>query len=96
MQYHAIHQWVRQRIEITTLVAALTAAAAIWGFVSLAGEVVEGDTKGLDTDILLWFRSATDPQDPLGPGWLDEFGRDMTALGGTGILVILTQFVKKK
>lgn len=92
MQYHAIHQWVRQRIEITTLVAALTAAAAIWGFVSLAGEVVEGDTKGLDTDILLWFRSATDPQDPLGPGWMEEFGRDMTALGGTGVLVMLTLF----
>ncbi|MBO0661165.1 phosphatase PAP2 family protein [Jiella sp. MQZ9-1] len=82
-----------QRVEIWTLIGALVAAAAIWAFVSIAGEVVEGDTKGLDREILLSLRSASDPSDPIGPRWLEELGRDVTALGGTGILIMITTFV---
>ena len=85
--------WLLDRIAISTLVAALIVAAGVWGFVSLAGEVVEGDTTGFDTEILLSMRSAADPSDPLGPRWLEELGRDVTALGGTGVLVMLTVFV---
>lgn len=85
--------WVLKRVAISTLIAALIVAAAIWGFVSLAGEVVEGDTKGFDHEILLSLRNPADPSDPLGARWVEEFGRDMTALGGTGVLVMLTVFV---
>ena len=82
-----------QKIEIWTLIGALFTAAAIWTFVSIAGEVVEGDTKGLDREILLALRSSTDISDPVGPRWMEEMGRDITALGGTGILIMLTSFV---
>ena len=92
-QAKAIWAHLRSRIEITTLAVALIAAGAIWGFVSLAGEVVEGDTTGFDTEILLSMRAPGDLSDPLGPPWLEELGRDMTALGGTGILVMITVFV---
>ncbi|NDW06632.1 phosphatase PAP2 family protein [Jiella pacifica] len=85
--------WLWQKVEIWTLVGALLTAAAIWTFVSIAGEVVEGDTKGFDRDILLSLRSSTDVSDPIGPRWVEEFGRDVTALGGTGILIMLTAFV---
>ncbi|MBO0905276.1 phosphatase PAP2 family protein [Jiella sonneratiae] len=92
--------WIRQlslrlwsKVELWTLIGALLAAGAIWAFVALAGEVVEGDTKGLDRTILLALRSSTDPSDPVGPRWLEEFGRDVTALGGTGILIMITTFV---
>ena len=82
-----------QKVEIWTLIGALIIAGAIWAFVSIAGEVVEGDTQGFDRDILLSLRSAGDPSDPIGPRWLEELGRDVTALGGTGILIMLTTFV---
>ncbi|MBP0614303.1 phosphatase PAP2 family protein [Jiella mangrovi] len=85
--------WLWQRVEIWTLLGALLIAGAIWAFVSIAGEVVEGDTKGLDREILLSLRSASDVSDPIGPRWLEEFGRDVTALGGTGILIMITTFV---
>ncbi|MEH6719064.1 MAG: phosphatase PAP2 family protein [Aurantimonas endophytica] len=88
-----LRYWIKTRVEITTLVAALIVAAAVWAFVSIGGEVLEGDAKGLDTEILLSLRSATDPSDPLGPRWFEEFGRDMTALGGNGVLIMLTCFV---
>ncbi|MEX6504952.1 phosphatase PAP2 family protein [Jiella sp. M17.18] len=85
--------WITGRIEITTLVVALITAAAVWAFVALAGEVVEGDTKAFDTTILLAFRNPADPSDPFGPPWLEELGRDMTALGGTGVMIMITVFV---
>ena len=85
--------WVRQRIELSTLVGALLVAAGVWAFVALAGEVLEGDTKGLDTAILLFLRNPADLTDPIGPPWVEEIGRDMTALGGTGTLILLTVFV---
>ncbi len=85
--------WLLKRVAISTLVAALLVAAAIWGFMSLAGEVVEGDTKGFDQEILLSLRNPADPSDPLGARWVEELGRDITALGGTGVLAMLTVFV---
>jgi len=90
---HQATLFLWQRIEIWTLIGALLVAGAIWTFVSLAGEVIEGDTRALDTDILLAFRVASDTSDPLGPRWLEEFGRDVTALGSVGILVMITAFV---
>jgi undecaprenyl-diphosphatase len=85
--------WIKTRVEITTLVAALIVISAIWAFVSIAGEVLEGDVHGFDAEILLSLRSAADASDPIGPHWFEELGRDMTALGGNGVLIMLTCFV---
>ncbi|WP_206454465.1 phosphatase PAP2 family protein [Aurantimonas marina] len=92
MELSAIKHWISARVELTTLIAALLIAASIWGFVSVAGEVVEGDTKGFDAEILLSLRNPADASDPLGPRWAEEFGRDMTAFGGTGVLILVTVF----
>ena len=40
--------------------------------------------------LLLALRNPADPADPLGPGWVEEIGRDVTALGGLGILTAVT------
>ncbi len=77
-------------IELPALIAILLVAAGIWAFVGLAGEVFEGETHAFDTAILLALRVSGDPADPLGPAWLEEFGRDVTALGGFGVLAFLT------
>ncbi|MBP7242334.1 phosphatase PAP2 family protein [Amaricoccus sp.] len=50
----------------------------------------EGETHGFDVAVLLALRDPGDPADPLGPGWVEEFARDVTALGGTGVLVMVT------
>lgn len=67
--------------------------AGIWLFVALADEVMEGETHALDAAILLWLRNPVDPSDPLGPHWLEEMGRDFTALGGVGVLTLFTVLV---
>jgi undecaprenyl-diphosphatase len=80
--------WARR--EFALLASLAVGATAIWGFVELADEVLEGETHAFDERILLALRNATDPSDPLGPGWLEELMRDVTALGSTGILTFIT------
>jgi PfpI family intracellular protease len=78
------------RGERKLLLALLVVAAASWAFVELADEVSEGGTHGADTALLLLFRAAGDPSDPLGPAWAESLARDVTALGAVGVLAFLT------
>lgn len=61
-----------------------------WAFVAIAGEVLEGDTLGLDRPILLALRNPANLSDPIGPSWLEESARDVTGLGGFAILTFMT------
>jgi undecaprenyl-diphosphatase len=69
------------RDELGLLVAFLIVAALILGFGMLAEEVMEGDTSGFDRDVIMDLRTGGNAADPLGPPWLEEVGRDVTALG---------------
>lgn len=71
-----------------TLIAVALAAISAWGFIELLDDVQEGDTRAVDEAIILAFRVPGDPADPIGPLWLEEAVRDITALGSTPILVI--------
>lgn len=77
-------------VEWEIILALLVPAAAAWALIELAGEVLEGSTAAMDERILLAFRSASDLGDPLGPAWLEEMMRDFTALGGIGVLTLVT------
>ena len=76
--------------QLGPLILLALAAGGIWAFVVIAGEVSEGDTHALDESILLALRNPADHADPLGPVWLEETMRDLTALGGIPILLLLT------
>lgn len=69
------------RYEFAALLCMLVLFAAVWGFIELADEVSEGDTRSVDETLLLSLRNPADHTDPLGPRWLEELGRDFTALG---------------
>jgi undecaprenyl-diphosphatase len=76
--------------ERETLAALLVAAGSVWVFVEIADEVIDGETATVDERLLLALRSPADPSDPLGPAWAEETARDITGLGGFGILAVLT------
>ena len=65
-------------------------ALCAWAFFSIADEVAEGETHDFDTRLLLALRNPADPADPLGPAWVEEIGRDVTAFGGLGVLTAIT------
>ena len=62
----------------------------VFAFIGIAEEVLEGDTLRFDQWLLLALRAPGDLGDPLGPAWVEEMFRDFTALGGTGVLGLLT------
>lgn len=65
-------------------------AGALWAFTELADSVLDGDTATIDERLLLAMRNPDDVTDPLGPGWFEETARDVTGLGGIGILTLIT------
>jgi len=73
-----------------TSLALVVLGLGVFVFIGIADEVVEGDTLRLDRWLLLALRASGDPGDPLGPAWVEEMFRDFTALGGIGVLSLLT------
>jgi len=76
-----------RRVEFNVLMAGLVIAGGLWGFVELLGIARDTSAHAFDTEILLFFRTPGDPADPIGPVWLEEAMRDLTALGSTSVLV---------
>ena len=84
--------WLAGHVNIV-LVAVLLIVGGTWVFIELADEVREGDTQRFDDWAVRAMRRADDPSRPIGPHWLPEVGRDLTALGGVAVLSLTTAFV---
>lgn len=74
------------RREVGLIAALFAIAALMLGFGLLATEMLEGDMAGFDRAVMWAFRSGGDPSTPIGAAWLQEFGRDVTALGSIAFL----------
>lgn len=86
--------WRRLRLnEVGPLASLLAVSLFGFGFFKVAGEVAEGDTKGLDEKLLLALRRPDDLARPIGPGWLPETMRDITAFGSVFGIVYVTACV---
>ena len=75
--------------EVGALVAVFLGAGLVLLFGAIAEEVVEGDTHRLDMAVLMAFRSPGDPTDVIGPSWVEEMMRDVTALGSYAFILIV-------
>lgn len=65
-------------------------AGALFAFGKLVEEMLEGDTRAFDEAVLRALRSPTNPADPLGPWWVETAFRDLTSLGSTAVLTVIT------
>jgi undecaprenyl-diphosphatase len=91
--------WLRRHANLLVLIVAFLIIGGIWAFVQIADDVVEGDTDHFDK----WAVQALQMEDPdappggpkvpIGPKWLREVGRDMTALGGVAVMFLVTAAV---
>jgi undecaprenyl-diphosphatase len=73
-----------------TSLALVMLGLGLFAFIILAGEMLEGDTMRFDRWLLMALRTPGDPSDPIGPLWVEEMFRDFTALGGVGVLSLIT------
>jgi undecaprenyl-diphosphatase len=89
-KFLSILTWIRNR-EIVVLLSFLVVVAGTWAFIELADAVLEKGTQSFDDRIILALH--TKSGDPIGPKWLNEVGRDMTALGGVAVISGMTAIV---
>lgn len=78
------------RHQLAILLGVSVIAGLLFTFLSLAGEVMEGETLAFDRALLLALRSAADPTQPAGPYWLGRAARDITSLGSVTVLTLIT------
>ena len=81
------------RADLAVLLAVGTVVVAAWMFLALADAVTDGPPGHTDERLLLSLREPDDPADPLGPAWLEEAARDVTALGSYPVLGLLVAAV---
>lgn len=75
------------------LIFAFAASLLLFIFIRLTREMLEGETRHFDEMILLGLRQASDLAIPIGPAWLTKMMTDLTALGGTTVLSLMTVLV---
>src|SRR5262249_17381207 len=84
------------RSASTDVALVMTVAAILFGvcgFIAVAWAVNAGMTRNFDERLLRAPRDPADPAKTLGPVWLEEVGRDLTALGGIAYLSLTTAVV---
>lgn len=79
-----------RRLEPRLLLLLGGAAAGAWGFLAVAGEMTEGETLGVDRKLLLLLRTPGDPAAPLGSRSFAAAMRDISALGSSAVLTLVT------
>ncbi len=93
-QRHATAVWLRLRLnEIGPLASLLAVSLFGFGFFKLADEIREGGSFGFDDRLLLALRVPGDLAQPIGPHWLPETMRDITAFGSVFGIVYVTACV---
>jgi undecaprenyl-diphosphatase len=78
-----------RRTETLVLLSALGVVGGVLSFAAIADEMREGETQALDQRTLLWFRQADDLGRVIGPPWVGEAARDLSALGSIAVLILL-------
>lgn len=81
------------RFEPLLLIMLAAFSGGLVLFLQLTGEVLEGSTRKFDEAILLALRQPDDLARPIGPAWLTHAFSDITSLGGTTVLTLLTALV---
>jgi undecaprenyl-diphosphatase len=76
--------------EVRFLFVTIAVICATFAVVLMLDLFSEGATAAFDRSLILAFRSPADASDAIGPHWVEEMGRDFTALGGFPVLSLLT------
>jgi undecaprenyl-diphosphatase len=75
--------------ERTILLSLLAIGGSVWAFVAIANAVLQGESRGFDERILRSLRQSGNLAQPIGPEWLSDVARDITALGGVPVILLV-------
>ncbi|MFO1169966.1 MAG: phosphatase PAP2 family protein [Hyphomicrobiaceae bacterium] len=77
-------------LERDTLVAIVSIFVLLLFFGVVAEAVEDGFTREIDSALLLALRVPGNTADPIGPAWVEEGMRDISAMGSTSVLTFIT------
>lgn len=87
----ALYSFSRARkVELKGITILLAIIASVAGFYALAVIASGESAPEIDRQILQAFRSSSNAADPIGPAWIEEAARDITALGSITVLLLVT------
>ncbi len=84
---------MQRNFELRLLWPIVLLGLCLWGFLTLAGEMMEGDLHAVDEWLLSWFRTGGVDGSAWGPRWLPDVMRDITALGSPTVLIMTVSAV---
>jgi undecaprenyl-diphosphatase len=76
--------------DIVSYWAALALCVLLWSFLEIAAATSEDRLVGVERDLMLALRRPGAPHEAIGPSWLVEAWRDVTALGSVTIVTLTT------
>src|SRR5690349_21133962 len=87
-----VYEWLNLH-ELGTATALSALALGVLVFLQAWDEVHEGELVAVDRAVMLAFREPGNLGDPVGPGWVEDLGRDVTSLGSVSVLTLFTVYV---
>lgn len=85
--YRRLYGFVTSESKLLASIALIS--GLVLAFLRIADEMVEGEMEAFDNAILMLFRDPANVDQVIGPVWLHEMVRDITALGSFAILGII-------
>lgn len=79
--------------EVVVLVSALAMCLSVWLFLWVAHEMGEQEHQAMEERWMLALRNPQHPAEPVGAPWLAEMARDISALGGATVVIMLSLVV---
>jgi len=85
--YRRLHGFVTGEARLLASIAIVS--GLILAFLQIADEMIEGEMEAFDQAILMLFRDPANLETTIGPVWLHEMVRDITALGSFSLLGLI-------
>ncbi len=79
--------------ELVLLVAGLALFLSVWLFLWVAEEVGENEHQATEEKWMLTLRNPQNPAEPIGPKGLAEVARDISALGGATVIILMSLLI---
>ena len=89
--YRRLHGLITGEAWLLATIA--VASGLILAFLNIADEMIEGEMEAFDRSILMLFRDPANLDATIGPPWVHEMVRDITALGSFAVLGLLVLIV---
>lgn len=75
--------------ELSLIITILVILLSSWAFIEVTDEILENEAREFDKQVLLMMRAEANLSQPVGPHWLPEVMRDLSALGSKSVLTVV-------